>query len=67
MSVIRITMYAVAMTFCALSAGVSTAAYVMASANPANATMLAKKRLPKPTPHCPECQDANAPLASVKE
>jgi hypothetical protein len=63
MSVIRVTMYAIAMTLCAITAGVSTAAYVMgSSAAPAYA-----KRLPKPTPNCPECRDATSPLAAVKE
>lgn len=64
MSFLKITLYAVAMTLCAISAGVSTAAYVMASTA---AVPMAAKPLPKPTPNCPDCQDATAPLASVKE
>ena len=63
MSFFKVTLYAIAMTICAISAGVSTAVYVMGSAT----STVAAKPLPKPTPNCPDCQDANAPLASVKE
>jgi hypothetical protein len=63
MSVFKILAYAVAMTVCAITAGVSTAAYVMASTSTtANVPPLAK-----PTPNCPDCRDATSPYAAVKE
>lgn len=58
--------YASALTVCILSFSLGVTAIIV-FAQPTE-TQIAKNRLPKPTPNCPDCQDANTPsMASVKE